>query len=690
MNEQEEDDVGRFLILETFEGRPLPLNSYLFHSGLSSTEEEELSSSAEQEKRTKGVVESTKDNRIFCSNNSSLLKEEKTFGDRFFNQDFSLLDESLISKRYQADISGEAGTQLFSSRVVSEIGSFCDFGGLETDAEGKLLGKYGGFPPVVTEASCLERPANHRSDLEDMLKLENIMCSSNTAFDEETMNVGSDCVFPGFQLGETTQESMLSFCDPFQSRKFSENCFGSRVSERNDVECFSANHHCFGSEERHAAKLKKVDDTPDSQLPCSADDFEMWRLEINSFLKRRGLSRREFAKLAKIGKNTVGKYLSGRCKRISKEVVHKIIYAYCDLEGKAYQEQGGPHSTKVRAGRRLPRRQKENMFYSRSPDSSQIQTDWDRINKTSYVELEEMDLEYRPFQYFSFSNDGENSDAITASNISSAYSSCHSSTCEQSVGKKFQSSCIVWERSGAVSTLEQTTETTLPSLFSNAEELEHVDTNGIAEEEIVTSSCSKLYPSSCNIGRDKRENLKQVAADPFQCELESSGVREQDIIDLVEQSYYMYSEPFRDRSSAVLFVPLQIDVRIPEERSFSTLYPWRLWDNRQTIDSVASKIAARYNVPIKYEDTLKNCIQLALSRWKLLPDVESSRISRKVSLDLDLGEGRYYTEEFHVDYPWPENFPYVFARQICMDLNLNPRNIERIAISILKQLNEAS
>jgi len=68
-----------------------------------------------------------------------------------------------------------------------------------------------------------------------------------------------------------------------------------------------------------------------NDILSSLTDFDAWREEINGFLKQYGVSRREFAKAARIGKNTVGKYLSGQCKKLSKEIVWKILGTYHTL-----------------------------------------------------------------------------------------------------------------------------------------------------------------------------------------------------------------------------------------------------------------------------------------------------------------------------------------------------------------------
>lgn len=127
-------------------------------------------------------------------------------------------------------------------------------------------------------------------------------------------------------------------------------------------------------------------------VPNSHVEFDCWRQSINQFLTNIGLSRREFAKFAKIGKNTVGKYLSGHCKKLSGEVVFKMISTYQTLQkGLSVTEFGLLGTSEAFKKRRTRKMQREKTCQSTVYLCSLTQLDC--LNKMDSVGTESLTIE---------------------------------------------------------------------------------------------------------------------------------------------------------------------------------------------------------------------------------------------------------------------------------------------------------
>ncbi|GJD09376.1 hypothetical protein Gasu2_36330 [Galdieria sulphuraria] len=688
MNEQNSyffrEDENRFLTPDGVGTEELFLNSKFFESGLECRMEYDLLSIQGQMQEENERADFSRFNQV--TSPSVSFVEEELNSNKFFNVDLNFLVDSTAPEQ-------SPSIPLSSSTYcVSEVDCYSGVFQSRND-ETNLQDIYADLPysrfPETrgVEKQRIAQTCLVHSDLQ--LSQDNFMCSSISA---------------GNVRRNSLTDPALSVLDhPFRSISVPESFIFSEESSREYRNCnvrlsmdpeSSVVNYCFDSNRKGLSKRRNSSHSSYQEIPSSVDDFESWRLEIYSLLKYRGLSRREFAKIARIGKNTVGKYLSGHCKRVSKEVVNKMLYAFHILQSRDRTEFKVSQTTRSHKNRRLSMKQREDSSFSNSSFCSPIETEWDRINRTSLVEMENIKMEdIAAFHCLLFS-DGQEPKATTPLDAlkSDSFYSCN--PCHD-VSTKQKS-----EPSQAVSTDDEKTKIRLfpsySSLRTVSEELQ-CKNSGIAEHEQHFNHEKEhliLRLISSDVENDEVENWDKCTATSVQNEFESNTTKNtnEQIQDLVEQGYYRYSEPFQEPPSVICFVPLQIEVHIPcdevhEERNFSTLYSWRWGDKRQTVDSVASEIAEHYKVPSRYEDILKKCIQNALARHGLIGSVQHATSSRTVRLDLDLGDSRHHSEEFHVDYPWPENFPYILARQICMDLNVNPQHVERIAVNILEQLN---
>ncbi|GJQ08571.1 hypothetical protein GpartN1_g362.t1 [Galdieria partita] len=427
-------------------------------------------------------------------------------------------------------------------------------------------------------------------------------------------------------------------------------------------------------------------------IPSSLTEFDGWRQEINAFLKCNGLSRREFAKTARIGKNTVGKYLSGQCKKLSREIVWKILSTYQKLL-KALpmieSEQSGPQKSCKR--RRIPKIQKKQTITSQSINYSCIQTEWDRINRNCDMESESYLIDQ-----------AESSGSISFGDLKEQllFESC---------GNLPMNTVDLFKEGNSEGLISKPQICTLQECHTGHSclmgEDHHVDND---MKQLVAFNEDSI--DDAGLGADEQGWVGQVDEEIYRCYQESvdtalrhESVSSQNYLScllqsemttacepqpqLAEYNYCPNSESSTEATFSYRNTPIQIELHLPtlnEGINFHTrLSRSGEEENTGTSDNSTND---KYN-KISYisESTIRAvmdyqqiCITDAMGLWQ-----------ETVELRLNFGN-EIYCGNFVLHFPVSEEFIRLFARQLCMNFDLDFAQVGVIVTSIIEQLTEVS